>query len=664
MSKKELFSVESTLQSNLPNSKKHQSSFIQWFYNLPIKGKQLVGLFTSETISIIGLVGVGAVLIVAAGRTQLVRQAESELAVAEINYNSKTNQMKSSFRAQSDNAAIIAAAIAHSENQSLSSELRTQVKQILQNEVQASNIEYATLVGKNRQIIVNANADRTGETFDPNNLVSEVLKNPQQLQASQIVSWTELAKEAPSLHKGFANQDALIRYTITPVQDSKTGTVVGAIVAGDIVNGKLPIVENTLKAFGGGYSGVYFRKPSGELTLASALDQGEGKTLEQAQPDVPLINASLLKKAVDTPGQIVTGRGVAGMQSYTVAAKAMTDFNGNPVAVLVRGTQETALNRLLGDSLLLQVAISAITLAVDVWLAILLGQTIAQPLKRLQQTTQRFARGDRQVRAEIVTNDEVGQLAETFNELADSIVSKEKVLAQQTLDQQTEIERSHAFAEFTSRLYKSLTSDDILHTLVDGVRTLLKADRVVVYYFNQDYQSGTIAAESVAPGWTQAMDQIITDPLGKEEMDGFRNGRIVVCNNIYGENYTTCHCEILERLQVKANLVGPLFLDDDLLGLLAVHQCSSPRLWQEQDVALLKQAAVQTNLALKQAHLMEQLKRARLEAEFQRQKALKQAVKATNEIEQILGVIEQNRTKVEEAMEEGETQIIDSTRLI
>ncbi len=352
------------------------------------------------------------------------------------------------------------------------------------------------------------------------------------------------------------------------------------------------------------------------------------------------------------------------MQSYTVAAKALTDFKGNPVAILVRGTQETTLNKLLGDSLLLQVAISAITLAVDVWLAILLGKTIAQPLKRLQQTTQRFARGDRQVRAEIVTTDEVGQLAETFNELADSIVSKEKVLAQHALYQQAEAERSQAFAEFTSRLYKSLTTEDILHTLVDGVRILLQVDRAVVYYFNKDYKSGTIAAESVAPGWLPAIDQIINDPLAKEEMDRFRSGQIVICNNIYGENYTTCHCEILERLQVQANLVGPLFLDDDLLGLLAVHQCSSPRVWQEQEVALFKQAAIQTNLALQQAHLMEQLKRARLEAEFQRQKALKQAVKATHEIEQILGVIEQSTTKGDEAVEENKTHVIDNTRLI
>ncbi|HEY9666823.1 MAG TPA: chemotaxis protein, partial [Coleofasciculaceae cyanobacterium] len=224
----ELPSGVSTVQSHLSPPKTQQSSSLEWLYNLPVKGKQLAGLFTSEVISIVGLVGVGAVLIVAAGRTQLVRQAQSELAVAQLNYDIKIDQMKSSVRAQSDNVAIIAAALTHADNKSLPVQLQTQVKQILQNEAKASTIEFATLVGKDRQIIVNANADRTGEIFDPNNLVSEVFRKPQLLQASQVISWAELAKESPPLPPRFAKQDALIRYTVAPVKDPKTGAVVAA----------------------------------------------------------------------------------------------------------------------------------------------------------------------------------------------------------------------------------------------------------------------------------------------------------------------------------------------------------------------------------------------------------------------------------------------------
>ncbi len=603
-------------QNNLVRSKKHNSSALEWFYNLPIRSKQLSGLFTSEVISVIGLVGVGAVLIVGAGRTQLLRQAEAELAVTATNYNMKLDQMGVGFRSQSDNSAVITAALVHSKGQSLAPELQTQVKQILQNEIEANNIEYATLVGKDLQIVVNANADRTGETFNPNNLVSEVFKNPRQIQASQIISWDDLVKESPPALKSLVKQDALIRYTVTPVKDSKTGTVVGALVAGDIVNGKLPIVENTLKAFGGGYSAVYYPQASGKLALATALNEGKSPDLKQAQPDVSLLDTSLLEKALSSPGKITTGRAVAGTQSYTIAAKALTDFNNKPVAVLVRGTSETALNRLLGESLLLQLLISALTLGVDVILAILLGRTIAQPIKQLQRTAQNFAYGDRQARAQVVTADEVGQLAETFNELADNIVASEATLAAQSRYQLAEADRLRSFVQFTSSIYKSLTVNNVLAASVDGVRSVMQTDRVVIYRFNSDYQSGTITAESVAMGWIQAMGQTIYDPLGSGDIERYSNGRVWFCNDIYAADLTECHCQILEQLEVKANMVAPIWQDGELMGLLCVHQCSGPRVWQEYEIELIGQLASQISFALNQAVLLEQLERSRQEAEF------------------------------------------------
>ncbi|NET52028.1 MAG: histidine kinase, partial [Merismopedia sp. SIO2A8] len=129
---------------------------LQRFYNLPIRNKQLLGLFTSEVISILGLVGVGALLIVSSGQSQLRNQAKSELVVTQLNYNTKIDQMGFGFRGQSDNFAIIAAA---NQGDALTPDLKQKVKKILQNEIKAREIEYATLVDRNGNIIVNANAN-------------------------------------------------------------------------------------------------------------------------------------------------------------------------------------------------------------------------------------------------------------------------------------------------------------------------------------------------------------------------------------------------------------------------------------------------------------------------------------------------------------------------
>jgi twitching motility protein PilJ len=402
---------------------------LQWFYNLPISNKQIVALLTSQILSLI-FVGMGVNWIITKSlRSQLNNQAASEVAVTETNYNIKINQMGFGFRGQSDNIAIINAASSYASGSILSQNLRNQVRQILQNEVKARKIEYATLVGKDLRIIVNANAERTGEIFNPNNLVKEVFANPRQIKASAVVSGAELAKESPDLPASFAVRDALIRYTVTPVRNPVTKAVIGALISGDIVNSKTPIVEETLKAFGGGYSAVYLRKATGEFALATSLNGGKAKALDTAQPHVALPDTSLLAAAAKAVGEPVTKRITIGTQTYTVAAKALPNIfkEGQavatvaPVAILVRGTPETSINELLSQSLMQTLGVFFLALLlIGIW-ALILWRGIVKPIQELQQTTQEFYEGNKSARAFVFAKDEVGQLAMTFNRMADSI---------------------------------------------------------------------------------------------------------------------------------------------------------------------------------------------------------------------------------------------------
>jgi two-component system, NtrC family, sensor kinase len=237
---------------------------LKWFYNLSIRRKQLIALLISELISIVGLVGTGSILIISSGRNIIVNQAKSELAVTEINYNIKINQMGFGFRGQSDNLAIINAAKRYNQLQYLNPNLQQEIKKILQNEIQARKIEYATLVGKNLRIIANANQNRTGEIFNPQNLVTEIFRKPEQIKTSEIVTRQELIKENPDFARLLTGKEFLIRYTVTAVKDPQTGEVIAALLSGDIVNQKLPIVSQTLDTHDGGYSAVYLQSSQGE----------------------------------------------------------------------------------------------------------------------------------------------------------------------------------------------------------------------------------------------------------------------------------------------------------------------------------------------------------------------------------------------------------------
>lgn len=592
-------------QLKLSNAK---PAAMQWFLDLPVRRKQLLGLFTSEAISVVGLVGVGSLLIVGAGRSQLLQQAKSELAVTQIGYNIKLDQMGSSFRGQSENTAIIQAAKAGSSGQSLSPELQAQVKRILTQEAAGQQIEYATLVGTDKRIIASANDARVGEPFDPQGLVGTVLTNPRQVKTSAIVSWAELQNEAPPLPAGFSKTDALIRYTVTPIRDPASQAVIGALVSGDIVNGKTPIAESTLDAFDNGYSAVYSRQPNGEFDLATSMNLGDASDIKQAKVNVPLSQFDLLQQAASADGKPIARRLEIDGQTYTVAAQSVSNFKGEPVAVLVRGTSEAALNEMIRNSLLLQLVVGAIAVAADITLAGWLGRAIVSPIERLRRVAIQFAGGDRSARAEITTRDEVGHLTQALNDLADNVVYSESILQEQARLQGVATNRAQLLVDLTSQIRQSLNADEIFKTSVDGIREVLGVDRVVMYRFHPDFKSGVISAESVGRGWLRAMGQTIHDPLVPGAIERYKSGRIFKVEDLSKANLSACHCEILRRLEVQANMVAPILVGDELIGLLCVHQCSRPRAWDQDEVNLMQQLSIQIGYALSQATALAQQK--------------------------------------------------------
>ncbi|MDX2271404.1 MAG: methyl-accepting chemotaxis protein [Cyanobacteriota bacterium] len=444
--------------------------WIAWFYDLPISLKQLLFLLVFE-VSSLSMVGAGAWLINLSLRNQLINQAKSELAVTQTNYNSQLDQLAASFRSQANNPIILAAAQKASQGEGDLVPLLQPVEALLKQEAQARQLEIATLVGADRRILASVNSNRRGQEFNPDSLISEVLAYPRQIKASNRITPTEIQQEGFPLPPELAGQpEALIRYVVTPVVDGKTQRVLGVLIAGDLVNGDFTLVETTLATFGvqfqdtslrvdGGYSGVYLNQDGSFLPVVTA-NQGERGL---PQPDVLLpeeASLSLLEPAVRDPKlQPVTQRVQVGNRWYTMAAQALPNkiieeetesvavATGEPAAILIRGTPETALNTLLNETLLRLLIVAAIVVVVHLLLAIFLSRVITNPLRLLGQVAQAFSRGERQVRAPVQARDEVGQLGKTFNSMVDSIMASEQVLAEQAAQRQAEAERQRQLKE-------------------------------------------------------------------------------------------------------------------------------------------------------------------------------------------------------------------------
>jgi PAS domain S-box-containing protein len=192
-----------------------------------------------------------------------------------------------------------------------------------------------------------------------------------------------------------------------------------------------------------------------------------------------------------------------------------------------------------------------------------------------------------------------------------------EVLLQQKADQEDLIKK------ITQRIRESLDLKEVLNTTVEEVRRFLGADRVLIY---QVFPGGTGAAiaESVGEDWIKVLDIVFPSEVFPEEnYERYAQGRIFALNDRKDGPILECLAEFLETIQVKAKLVVPIIQKEKLWGLIIAHQCSSPRQWQEREINIFQQIAVQLAIAIQQSELYEQLQaelRQRKQIEVERQK--------------------------------------------
>ncbi|MBG1242197.1 GAF domain-containing protein [Nostoc sp. NZL] len=165
--------------------------------------------------------------------------------------------------------------------------------------------------------------------------------------------------------------------------------------------------------------------------------------------------------------------------------------------------------------------------------------------------------------------------------------------------------RSQLLVDITRSIRQSLNEEDVIKTTVQEVRKALSIDRVLVYSFYANW-FGIIIAESVVPGYPKVLRSKIYDPCFTEGyIEKYQSGRVVATNNIYESGLADCHINLLESFGVKANLVAPIIKDEQLFGLLIAHQCSEPRNWQQPEIDLFAQIAMQVGFTLDHARLLQ-----------------------------------------------------------
>lgn len=200
---------------------------------------------------------------------------------------------------------------------------------------------------------------------------------------------------------------------------------------------------------------------------------------------------------------------------------------------------------------------------------------------------------------------EISLLSQVTAEISHKLESFE---LQRKLEQQAQEFRS--ISKVIDKIQLSSSLDKVFRTTTEEVRQLVKCDRLAVYRFHADW-SGEFVAESVASGWVPlvgpGIKTVWEDTYLQETKGGrYRQHESLVANDIYKMDHAPCHVEILEQFQVKAYVIVPVFSGQKLWGLLGAYQNTGAYEWQEEQVKLLRQIAVNLGVAVSQAEFAQQ----------------------------------------------------------
>ncbi|NMG21944.1 methyl-accepting chemotaxis protein [Brasilonema bromeliae] len=263
--------------------------------------------------------------------------------------------------------------------------------------------------------------------------------------------------------------------------------------------------------------------------------------------------------------------------------------------------------------LLLTVAIgTGLTALIVALIAVWLAKRTTEPIAKATAAVAKLGLGELDTRLEVESEDELGILSHNINQMASQLQALMK-------DQELDTERAKLLTEITLRTRRSLKVEDIYKTAVREVRQAIKTDRVVIYKFNLETLDGNVVAESVTAGLPRMLGVHIDDPCFRERhVDSYKDGRVRAISNIYQDSSLSnaaCYIKMLEKFAVKANLVAPIIIAGQLVGLMIAHHCDSPRNWQQTEIDLFRQLATQVGYALEQAQLLEEVEKARRVAE-------------------------------------------------
>ena len=228
---------------------------------------------------------------------------------------------------------------------------------------------------------------------------------------------------------------------------------------------------------------------------------------------------------------------------------------------------------------------------------LLFSRTVAIPLRRLAWATVDIAAGNFEKRVPVGSRDEIGQLSQSFNAMAETLERREAELCTAQAELSRRVIEIRALYRIGVEISSMLDLDAILHSVVEKTRTLLQSEGAALCLFQSDGRRFEIRAAS---GSLEASSFSI------ESGDVYCRAGAVGC---LGPGSVSCSiCMTFEGGPPTLCLTAPLRRGGDVLGVLCVVGRAEARVFKEEDRELLDGLAAQAAIAIENARLYKEVR--------------------------------------------------------
>ncbi len=320
---------------------------------------------------------------------------------------------------------------------------------------------------------------------------------------------------------------------------------------------------------------------------------------------------------------------VAGTTFLTVY-NPIKNTDGEVIGMTYVGDPESELNAALLQASAIDYGIGVIILLIGGGVAVFISRGFSTPILRLSNFAQQVGSGNYRLRMQGTNRqDEIGVLSQDLNRMVTNLETS-----------QNQLQRDIAENSFLARLASANITDSesvtqLMDQAVSETRDLLEADRVVVYRFQED-GSGYIANESSVEGVKPAREREMKDPCIPEDIrQAYIQGRVVPTTDVLNAGFHPDHLQLMKDLNIRANLVVPIVVRENLYGLLIAHNCQEPYEWQEREINLMQRVATELSGAQERVSFLEDLQASEQEQRQEKEKLQKRALELLMEVDPV-----------------------------